>query len=48
VLKATGIGTGGLGANAGWARYDIADATVVSNEPPSEPSVPPSVNFDVK
>jgi Fe2+ or Zn2+ uptake regulation protein len=48
VLKATGIGTGGLGANAGWARYDVADATVVSNGPGNEPSVPHSVNFDVK
>ncbi|SPM30354.1 ferric uptake regulation protein [Mycobacterium terramassiliense] len=38
-LKAAGIGTGGLGANAGWARYDIADATVASNEHPIEPSV---------
>lgn len=41
-LKAAGIGTGGLGANAGWARYDIADATVASNEPRIEPSVSPS------
>lgn len=48
VLKAAGIGTGGLGANAGWARYDVSDATVVGNEPRSEPSVPHSVNFDVK
>jgi Fe2+ or Zn2+ uptake regulation protein len=38
-LKAAGIGTGGLGANAGWARYDIADATVASNGPRIEPSV---------
>jgi Fe2+ or Zn2+ uptake regulation protein len=38
-LKAAGIGTGGMGANAGWARYDIADATVASNGPPIEPSV---------
>jgi Fe2+ or Zn2+ uptake regulation protein len=41
-LKAAGIGTGGLGANAGWARYDIADATVASNGPHIEPSDSPS------
>lgn len=38
-LKAAGIGTGGLGANAGWARYDIADATLASNGSRVEPSV---------
>ena len=27
VLKAARIGSGGLGANAGWARHDVADAT---------------------
>jgi len=42
LLKATGIGTGGLGANAGWARYDVSDATVASNGPRVEPSVPRS------
>ena len=41
-LKAAGIGTGGLGANAGWARYYIADATVASNGPRIEPSVSPT------
>lgn len=48
VLRAAGIGTGGLGANAGWARYDIADATVASSGPRVEPSVPRSGNIDVK
>jgi Fe2+ or Zn2+ uptake regulation protein len=27
VLKAARIGSGGLGANAGWARHDVADGT---------------------
>jgi hypothetical protein len=27
VLKAARIGSGGLGANAGWARHDVADVT---------------------
>ncbi|CPR05863.1 ferric uptake regulation protein [Mycobacterium bohemicum DSM 44277] len=31
VSKAAGIGTGGLGANAGWARYDVSDATAANN-----------------
>ncbi|MCV7379863.1 transcriptional repressor [Mycobacterium alsense] len=38
-LKAAGIGTGGLGANAGWARYETAEAAVASNGPRIEPSV---------
>ncbi len=48
VLKAAGIGVGGLGANAGWARCDVSDALVLNNEPRSEPSIPRSVKFDVK
>lgn len=30
VVKAAKIGSGGLGANAGWARHDAADATFTS------------------
>ena len=48
VLKAAGIGTGGLGANAGWARYEFADPTVAGNAPHTESSTPRSVNVDVK
>lgn len=47
VLKASGIGTGGLGANAGWARYDIADPTVAGKTPHTEPSTPRWGDVDV-
>ena len=39
VVKAARIGSGGLGANAGWARHDAGDANFASTGTQNEPSL---------